>query len=98
MSQKASFLLFSKTEGKKILKFFVEPFKDKKLLQIVVNEEKVYEVKIINKTYIQQKIEVTEGVNKVVFLSKEGCAIPFEIGNECDMRCLSFKISDITIL
>lgn len=97
MSQDASILIFCKKEGEKAtIKFEVESFAKKRILQVFLNEKLLGEFVIENgsKTLVSLDMELKRDKNKLLFHSKEGCEAPSEVNLQCDVRCLSFKFAN----
>jgi hypothetical protein len=50
-----------------------------------------------NATEVNLKLNLANGINHVLLISKEGCDIPQIISNSNDNRCLSFVLGNFTI-
>jgi len=100
MSQNASIILFNNNNkmGKSNLLFKVENFHKPRTLLIFLNDKQIGNYEINGTKIINQEMNLRPKKNEIIFYSIEGCDRPTELGlHDCDLRCLSFKISNIEI-
>jgi hypothetical protein len=82
------------------LNFDAASYHRNRTLYLLVNDEKMFEVKVANnmKNIFTPFFELHKGLNVFEFKPVEGCDVPAEVENTDDNRCLSFIIGKIKVI
>lgn len=92
---------FSSKKDLVILEYNLRPFlgggKNSRKIKMNLNSESLLNENISKDRDIKALLKVQKGINKLNFYSNSHCTAPSEISSSNDTRCLSFKISNLTL-